>query len=615
MANVVPQSPPPFDYSRAKPAPSRAAPALTKQVKQVEVERYPMMDAPDAVAPEQDFLIQVSLTEQQLSPGLQILNGEAAGGKVGFSLSSTAENSWPIEVDLMAPGMEFTRGTTPDNSIVLPLHGNATVATFWVKAGPTAAKLGTVPLLASFFYHRDFLARIQRDIKIKGSTAAPDAGPPPARRTVKTTGAVQDISAELNTPPVAPDLTVIITGKGIEVTSPYFVHPVLGTMPEMTGFPHWLAQHAPVSAGRGTKLLNDGSEPHGGALGFGQELYDHYAPEVFKKAFWTLFDNHRASFRTIQIYSDNPDIPWEFMEPVRDNGRDRQPFIGLSYSIARWDMNDQIREHPPFTEIMEKTFVVAPNYSVSRKLEAEVNETQALAKLEGYSPVNGNMSAMKELFRNSPRGIVHFAGHGKFDETRGNYEILLEDGALDTDSWRSMAPDDPGSQTFFFFNACDVGQAKLAGNFVDGWGPAVLGKGASGYIGALFPVDDQVAANFSIYFYKLLHDQMKNGPADVSAILEQTRRDVYASTNNPTALAYVLYGDTNLKFVKAAKAHDCSIDGEVPSYLNLAENNRSNGKYERAISEYTLVLGCEPGNRQALEGLQKAKTADALRPR
>jgi CHAT domain-containing protein len=76
----------------------------------------------------------------------------------------------------------------------------------------------------------------------------------------------------------------------------------------------------------------------------------------------------------------------------------------------------------------------------------------------------------------------------------------------------------------------------------------VLGKGASGYIGALFPVDDQVAAKFSIRFYQLLQQQMQTGPADVSVILERTRREIYQSTNNPTALAYVLYGDTNLEF-------------------------------------------------------------------
>lgn len=43
---------------------------------------------------------------------------------------------------------------------------------------------------------------------------------------------------------------------------------------------------------------------------------------------------------------------------------------------------------------------------------------------------------------------------------------------------------------------------------------------------------------------------MQAGPADVSETLEHTRRDVYQSTGDPTALAYVLYGDTNLKFVR-----------------------------------------------------------------
>jgi CHAT domain len=515
------------------------------------VERYPMLDAPDEVALEQDFLIQVSLTEQQLTPDVQILNGEA-NGKVAFSLPHTPDNSWPIEVVLMAPGLEFTRGTTPVSSIVLPLQGNATSATFWAKAEPKAAKLGVVHLLATFNYRHDFLARIQRDIQIKGATPAPaSAAPPPTRRSVKYSGAVLDTPAEFNAPAVPPDLTLIIKGDGIEVFSPYFNRPVTGTMPNLKGFPEWLAQHAPVNAGRGTELIQDPKESRENADGFGQELYDNYAPGLFKKAFWMLRDAHGENFRTIQIYTDNPDIPWEYMKPVRENGRDRQPFLGLNYSVARWHMTDGLREHPPFTQRIQKTFVIAPHYTGARTLDAEAAETQALAQLDGYTPVSGNMNAMEVFFHNSPQGIVHFAGHGELNSSRGDYEILLEDGALGTQRWRSMAKDDPASQTFFFFNACDVGQARLAGNFVDGWGPAVLGKGASGYIGALFPVDDQVAASFSIYFYKLLHQQMQNGPADVSAILEQTRREVYKNTNNnPTALAYVLYGDTNLKFIK-----------------------------------------------------------------
>jgi hypothetical protein len=59
---------------------------------------------------------------------------------------------------------------------------------------------------------------------------------------------------------------------------------------------------------------------------------------------------------------------------------------------------------------------------------------------------------------------------------------------------------------------------------------------------------------------------------------------------------------------KAARGRNCSIDdGEIPSYLNLAERYRNSGKYESAIRNYNLVLGCQPGNKQAQGGLRTAE--------
>ena len=63
-------------------------------------------------------------------------------------------------------------------------------------------------------------------------------------------------------------------------------------------------------------------------------------------------------------------------------------------------------------------------------------------------------------------------------------------------------------------------------------------------------MNDKVAANFSVVFYGLMHDEMRSGSANISEILERTRQTVYGKTRNPTALAYVLYGDTALNFVK-----------------------------------------------------------------
>jgi hypothetical protein len=527
------------------------APAQSPEQQNERIERYPMLDSPDEVAPDEEFHIQVSLTEQQLGPELKAMTGPVTTeGKLAFSLPPTQDNTWKIEVVVMAGDLEFTRKTKPESFILLPRQGDATSATFYAKVKPRAVERGVAHVVVTFNYNGTYMARISRDINIKGASPLV-SGAPVMRRTVKESGAITDTPTALNHPPIAPDLTVMITRDSIEVTSPYLGSET-DTLPELKGLPEWLVQHAPGMAGRGQVIQATGQPTQGeeATKGFGNDLYDHYAPELFKKAFWMLVDARGQQFHTIQIYSDNPDIPWELMRPIRQNHTDRQTFLGMNYSVARWHMTDGLQEKPPMSETMAKMFVIAPHYVGARTLDAEATETDALAQMDGYSPVKGNLDALRFLFRESPQGIVHFAGHGQLNATRGDYEILLEDGELDTTYWKGMAQDHPTNHPFFFFNACDVGQAKLSGNFVDGWGPAVLAKGASGYIGALFPVDDQVAAQFSVRFYQLLQDQMRSGPADVSATLERTRREIYEKTKNPTALAYVLYGDTNLAFTR-----------------------------------------------------------------
>jgi CHAT domain-containing protein len=533
------------DMSNATALPTPAA----SPAPQERVERYPMLDSPDSVTADQEFPIQVSLTEQQQTPDVKIMNGTATpDGKLVLALPPTPDNSWKLDVILSAPGLQFTRGTAISN-IDLPRQGDATSAIFYVKAGPGAVGRGVAHVLATFDYKGGYLARIGRDIQITSAAPALPAEAPAMRPTVKTSGSIADNSATFSPGVPQPDLTLIIKGDGVIVLSPHLGGDS-GTLKDPKGFPEWLAQHSPSIAGRGSVLVATETN-RDRAEGFGEQLYDNYAPDVFKRAFWALVRTQGKNFRTIQIYSDNPDIPWELMRPVREDGTGRQNFLGVDYSIARWHMTDGLmRERPPYSETVPKMFVIAPHYTGNRTLDAEATETQALAQMNGYSAVDGNMQALRALFHNPPQGIVHFAGHGELSASRGDYEILLEDGELDTSTWRGMAQADPSSHTFFFFNACDVGQTKHSGNFVDGWGPAVLEKGASGYIGALFPVNDQIAARFSVLFYQLLQQQMQAGPADVSETLEHTRRDVYQSTGDPTALAYVLYGDTNLKFVR-----------------------------------------------------------------
>ncbi len=500
-----------------------------------------MMVSPDQEQPEKEFPIAVSLTEEP-HPDVSILSGnQTQEGKLILSLPAGQE-SWKLDVFLTGNGLEFTQGTG-SGTIDLPRKGDPTPATFLVKASPRAAADGVLHVMATFAYQAVPLARIERDIKITSAT------PAVASETATAKVSAAPSSMEISDQVPQPDLALYIKGDTVLVLSPW-LGSSRGSLPDLKGFSDFLAYHSPASAGRGSEPV-DAERAADDAKGFGQTLYDNYAPDVFKTAFWRLVQMRGDRFRTIQIYSDKPDIPWELMRPMRADGTGRQDFLGLNYSVARWDTNDGlVLEHPPYREAMPKTFVIAPHYSGSRSLDGEAAETQELARLDGYSPVDGNRKAVRALFRNPPQGIVHFAGHGELDAAHDEFEILLEDGALDVQSWRSMADAGLLSHTFFFFNACDVGQAKQTGNFVDGFGPAVLSKGASGYIGALWPVNDQVAARFSVRFYKLLQEQMQHGPADVSETLRRTRQEIYDG-KNPTALAYVLYGDTNLKFVRA----------------------------------------------------------------
>jgi CHAT domain-containing protein len=149
--------------------------------------------------------------------------------------------------------------------------------------------------------------------------------------------------------------------------------------------------------------------------------------------------------------------------------------------------------------------------------------------------------------RNPPNGIIHFCGHG-FAPSRADrrrFAILLEDGELDLMSWQGMTGPRLTTHPFFFFNACDIGRTKRVADFVDGWAPAALELGAAGYVGALWPIQDDGAAAFAASFYAELAKQMQPA-ASIATVLRNTRASRLAK-GDATGLAYAFYGDPHLR--------------------------------------------------------------------
>jgi hypothetical protein len=293
--------------------------------------------------------------------------------------------------------------------------------------------------------------------------------------------------------------------------------------------------------------------------GLGLELYQKFAPAAFKQAFWTLKDKYGAGFNTIQIFTDDPTLPWELMRPIRPDGSDPQDFLGIGLQVARWHViQDPLPvEKPPRQIRLETLSVIAPEYQGPQSLPGVAAEVSALKKVAGFQAVAGRFAALQALFGGAKLkpGIIHYAGHGTVRSlgpgVKG-YAIQLEDGEMDVMTWRGLTAKlqklKGQSYPFFFFNACDIGQADQVVNFVDGWAPAVIENGACGFIGGLWPLGDAGASAFATHFYESIEDQLGRGSASVAQILRQTRRLFY-ETGDPTYLAYVFYGNPDFKLL------------------------------------------------------------------
>ncbi|MDX2033598.1 MAG: CsgG/HfaB family protein [Blastocatellia bacterium] len=287
------------------------------------------------------------------------------------------------------------------------------------------------------------------------------------------------------------------------------------------------------------------------ARGYGRELYKRLAPQAFRKAFWQLVDLLGDQFLTIQIISDNPAIPWEMMRPVREDGTGERGFLGAEFNVGRYHLveGDTPIKKPPQSLPLRQVSVIAPNYAGKNALAYQTREVAALKKMQGSQLVGGRAPELRRLFANPPQGIIHYSGHAGIVNNRNlkDYSLQLEDGPLNIQAWQGMAPNQLRSNPLFFFNACQIGQAERVANFVDGWAPAVLEAGASGYIGAVWPVNDREAYEFSAKFYAILEDGLKRGPIPIAEVLRRTRES-FSDKGSATFLAYVYYGDPNLSF-------------------------------------------------------------------
>ncbi len=587
----MPQAQPPAPGSdgeqiaSAPPAAESEAPAAEQ-----EVIRHPTIDTPDVVVAAETFTVSVALTEEKLTPEVKAKAAPTTTltpeGAFAFSMPTSAEE-WPIDIDLLAAGFDLVDGGKWSRRVMLYKVGDSDFARFDIKARAITEDSKPRKVMARFYHEGRFLGSASRLVTVT-RVAAPAQFTEASDETVLNLASAsevelptQDLKVNSGSPDDllnVPDLDVTVhyddpdnLGRGlIVIHSPHIAGPVSAEFDTPAGMTDWLnGEYARlVSLGlkvRGAVSLAepaaiDATSQQGfnekAAEGFGDDLYRNYVPQAFKDVFWSL--KLRGLIHSIQITSNSPVLPWELVRPTQAPGAQSDGFLGISYRLARWapraapEQVDQPLDHMRYTGVV----AVAPAYQLNQELPFQQTEISALSKLAGFRLVAGDFNAFQQMIGEVSTGFIHFSGHGEVNDN-GNgvpvFAIRLADQLLDPTTWRALtfAPHDHDNP-FYFFNACDTGRAASLGGFVQGWGPAVLASGASGFIGGMWPLTDRTAASFSTEFYGTVDRELATGPVYLADVLKQVRQRFY-ETGDPTYLAYTFYGNANLQVVADAR--------------------------------------------------------------
>ena len=280
----------------------------------------------------------------------------------------------------------------------------------------------------------------------------------------------------------------------------------------------------------------------------GEGLFELLIPPPLQKIYWEqikpLID--KGELKTMLILSDEPWIPWELIKPYfwndASNTEEKADFLVEQVALSRW----LPRPLPPALEVTAAA-LVAPDVNLP-SVQAETTfftelSSQHHVTLQG--PLDERDKVIDSL-RDGEFQILHFATHGSFDAANADQsELTLADGSLTPADL--MGGDLRGirmRRPLVFLNACHSGQVALSLTGVGGWADKFFREArASAFVGTLWEVSDELAAEFAGSFYTALAEGKTLGEA-LRAARQQIREKEKA---NPTWLAYSLYGDPNGK--------------------------------------------------------------------
>lgn len=288
----------------------------------------------------------------------------------------------------------------------------------------------------------------------------------------------------------------------------------------------------------------------------GSEIFDELIPRELQRVLWDT----RDELMHIQVFSDEPFIPWELAYLKEPGKKARRDSVFLAEKgMVRW--LPEAEQYPPTRLRLREGRVgyVIPSYPRGSRyqLPGAQQEREMLEDIFNAKPVTpSSINVSKVLEEQGKFDILHFACHGVADPNSVWNAGLLMKGKIKSGKYiedkifssqigafSDLQEDDcPGP--LVFLNACQVGRQGNSLTGTGGFAKAFIKSGAGAFVSTHWSVGDTSALEFSTTFYQKLLDG-KNMMTSVAAA-----RKAAKNSQEYTWLSYVVYADPYAKLVK-----------------------------------------------------------------
>jgi hypothetical protein len=302
-------------------------------------------------------------------------------------------------------------------------------------------------------------------------------------------------------------------------------------------------------------------------------------PSEFFQALTELKDRVAPESVSLLIVSAEAYVPWELAWMVVPLDPTRPSYLGAQTLTGRWlrdsaspstarNATARPTAHPISALEVRNMATMAAWYSAAsglRKLPKAEAEVEALSGSYPGVTLKATAEGMRDLLNATLQGkagpvtveAVHLAGHGDFDPARPDGSAMfLQDGSPLRSALFRAAKYGGERQPLLFLNACMLGiGGELLGDMAGFPGNSLRG-GFGGVLGALWEVDDDIAHDIAIEFWRRALPPASAAQTEgepVGAILRDLRAK-YAGTAGtpiPTFLSYVYYGHPRLTLRRA----------------------------------------------------------------